>query len=389
MRYALFIVALMLALPGAASAQTATTTVATSTTALEVSGWIPYWRVTEGTRDARKQLDTIDILHPFAFSVQPDGKIKDLAGLSKYSWTRLFREARANGTLVIPTIMWSDTNAIHEILSDPKTRTTHVKRIVNLVKNGRYDGIDIDYEGKKADTKDVYSTFLGELSVALGDKVLSCTIEARTPPESLYPAGKIPDPLQYANDYVKINEYCDRVNVMAYDQQRADLALNNARIGAPYYPVSDIDWVRKVMTLALKDISADKLVLSVPTYGRGLEVTVAPDWYKAYKQLWSVSEEYAFDTAEEYGVTPARNSAGELSFSYVPEGSAFEGLFTDAATALAYANSTGKTVTVNFVSWSDAEAVAQKVALARELGLRGIAIFKIDGGEDPAIWELF
>jgi len=367
MRYALLILALMLALPGAAFAQTATTTAATSTVALEVSGWIPYWRVNEGTRDARKQIDVIDVLHPFAYVAQSDGKLKDLAGLNKYAWTRLFREARSNGTLVIPTIMWSDTNAIHEVLSDPKTRAAHVKRIVAMVKSGRYDGVDIDYEGKKADTKDAYSAFLGELSVALGDKVLSCTIEARTPPESLYPAGKIPNPLQYANDFVKLNEYCDRVNVMAYDQQRADLSLNNARIGAPYYPVADIDWVRKVMTLALKDIDADKLILSVPTYGRELEITVAPDWYKGYKQLWSVSEEYAFDTAKEYGATPTRNSAGELSFSYVPEGSAFEGLFTDAASALAYANATGKTVTVNFVSWSNADAIAQKVALAREL----------------------
>lgn len=387
MRYApLMLLAGLLLLPGAVSAQATTTA---STTDFQVSGWIPYWKVSDGTRDARKHLDVLDVIHPFAISVQPDGKLKDLAGLTKYAWSRLFRDARAGGTLVIPTVMWSDTNAIDAILSDPKERTAHVKRIVSLVKNGRYDGVDIDYEGKRAETRDAYSAFLGELKVALGDKILSCTIEARTPPESLYAAGKIPVPLEYANDFAKLNEYCDQVNVMAYDQQRADLKLNAARIGAPYYPVADIDWVRKVMALALKDIDADKLVLSVPTYGRELEVTVAPQWFKSYSQLWSVSEEYALDTAEKYGVTPARSASGELGFTYVPEGSAFEGLFTDAASALAYANATGKTVTVNFVSWSDASAIADKVALAKELGLRGVAIFKIDGGEDPAIWSGF
>lgn len=381
---------LAMALPSTVGAQTASsTTSATSTATFEVSGWIPYWRVSEGTRDARTHIKDIDMIHPFAFSVASDGKLKDLAGLSKYAWKRLFKDAKENGTLIVPTIMWSDTNAIHAVLSDPKARTAHIKRITALVKSGRYDGIDIDYEGKKAETKDSYSAFLKELNTALGDKLLSCTTEARTPPESLYLPGKIPNPLNYANDYVAINEHCDRVNIMAYDQQRADIKLNAARQGSPYYPVSDLAWARKVVELTEKTIDPDKIVLALATYGREVEVTVAPNWFKAYDQLWSVSEEYALDTAEKYGVTPTRNAGGELSFSYVPEDSPYAGLFTDAASALAYANKTGKTVKVNVVWWSDAGAVEQKVALAKEFGLKGVALFKIDGGEDQKIWDLF
>lgn len=387
MRYALLMLALVLMTPVPAFAQ-ATTTAGTPAS-LEVSGWIPYWRVSEGTRDARTHIKEIDVLHPFAFSVGADGKIKDLAGLSKYAWKRLFKDAKENGTLIVPTIMWSDTTAIHAILSDSSARTAHVKRIVSLVKSGRYDGIDIDYEGKKAETKDSYSAFLKELKTALGEKLLSCTTEARTPPESLYLPGKTPTPLNYANDYVAIHEYCDRVNIMAYDQQRADIKLNATRQGSPYYPVADLAWVRKVIELTQKTIDPNKIVLALATYGREVEVTVAPNWYKGYSQLWSVSEEYALDTAEKYGVTPTRNAGGELSFSYVPEDSPYEGLFTDAASALAYANKTGKTVTVNMVWWSDAGAVAEKVALAKEFGLKGISLFKIDGGEDQDIWDIF
>jgi len=393
-RYFPLVLLLVLLLPVGAFAQTATTTVATTTPALELAGWIPYWRVSEGTRDARTHLEVLDVLHPFAFSVQADGKIKDLAGLTKYLWTKLFRDARAQGVLVVPTVMWSDTNAMSDILLDPAKRALHVSRIVALVKKGKYDGIDIDYEGKRASTKDAYSAFLGELKTALGDKLLSCTIEARTPPESLYLPALLPATMEYANDYGKLNEYCDRVNIMAYDQQRADILLNKARTGMPYYPVADVAWVRKVVELALKDIAPEKLVLSVPTYGREVSLTVAPDWYKSYSSLWSVSQEYALDTAKEYGVTPVRNSAEEQSFSYVPKDSVFSTLFSSgtgdvASRALAYASATGKTVSVNLVWWSDAEAIATKVALAKELGLRGISLFKIDGAEDPAIWELF
>jgi hypothetical protein len=33
--------------------------------------------------------------------------------------------------------------------------------------------------------------------------------------------------------------------------------------------------------------------------------------------------------------------------------------------------------------------VAQKIAIAKQLGIRGVAIFKFDGGEDQGIWNLF
>ena len=43
--------------------------------------------------------------------------------------------------------------------------------------------------------------------------------------------------------------------------------------------------------------------------------------------------------------------------------------------------------TVRYVTWSDSVAIAQKIALAKQLGIRGVAIFKIDGGEDQNLWN--
>ncbi len=40
------------------------------------------------------------------------------------------------------------------------------------------------------------------------------------------------------------------------------------------------------------------------------------------------------------------------------------------------------------MAWPDAASIAQKVALAKQLGVRGIAIFKLDGGEDPNMWSV-
>jgi spore germination protein YaaH len=365
----------------------------------EVSGWIPYWAASEGIRDAAKHLDILTSVYPFSFSVNTNGSLKDLADMGKGAWKRFVRQAKIAGVEVIPTVMWSNTERIHEVLSDKKLRASHIEAIVKMVDKGGYDGVDIDYEGKKASTRPHYSAFLKELKAALGGKILSCTIEARTPPDSLYTS--IPKNLEYANDYAEINTYCDRVNIMAYDQQRADLKLNSARVGGPYYPNADLAWVKKVMALTSKTIDKDKLLVGVPTYGRELEVTVSPNWFQSYKQLWSVSDEYARDTADKYDVTPVRNAAGELSYSYVPTKSGAKLLSSVslsskdskgdeiAARALAYANKTGKTTTVHTVWWSDAQAVADKVALAREMGLRGVALFKIDGNEDKDLWDAF
>jgi spore germination protein YaaH len=40
------------------------------------------------------------------------------------------------------------------------------------------------------------------------------------------------------------------------------------------------------------------------------------------------------------------------------------------------------------MTWGDSGSVAQKIALAKKLGIRGIAIFKFDGGQDPKIWDV-
>ena len=362
-----------------------------------VSGWIPYWSLEDGIADARDNIDKLTTIHPFGYVVKKDGSLNDMAELGTGKWKKLLKEARAKGVQIIPTIMTSDTEGIHTILSDNKLRAKHIKEIVKIVSKGKFDGVDIDYEGKKAETREYFSTFLTELRKALGDKVLSCTIEPRTPPASLY--KKIPDKLEYVNDYEVIGRVCDRVNIMAYDQMRADLKLNEAKSGEPYYPVSDTDWVKKVIDLAKKTIPKEKLILGVATYGREYEVTASKDAF-SYKRLWSLSHNYALDLAKDLGIESGRNRAGEVSYSYIattssvviPKSikapkSASSGMET-AYRALAYARKTGKDVTFNLVWWSDAEAIGQKIDLAKSSNLAGVALFKIDNKEDEGVWDM-
>jgi spore germination protein YaaH len=366
-------------------------------TDLEVAGWVPYWNDTNGIKDAKKHLDNIDAVYPFAFTVTSKGEIRDQAGLDKKEWTSFVKAAQKKGVEVIPTVMASSGLDTHTILSDTKLRTRHIEQIVDMVEEGKFDGVGIDYESKWPDTINYFSLFLKELKEALGEKILTCTIEARTPPDSLY--KEVPKILTYANDYKEIAKYCDRVELMTYDQQRADLKLNASKTGQPYMPVADVDWVRKVVELALKDIPKEKILLGMASYGHHYIVTVAPDWYKNYQRIGALNVPSILEVAKEYKVTPSRNQAGEMSFTYIPKSSALKLLKSltipkdtpkgniVAARALAYANKTGETVTFNMGWYSDAEAMKQKIDLAKEFGLRGVALFKFDGEEDQKVWN--
>ena len=364
--------------------------------ALEVSGWIPYWKTASGTADALAHLDAFTEINPFGYIVKTDGTLHDAAGLTKEPWVSLIAAAKAKGVRVVPTVMWSDTNAIHKILSNQKSRIALEDEITRTIFRGNFDGVDIDFEGKKASDKDYFSTFLKGLYARMGNKWVMCTIEARTPPADRYDRTPPPEATIYANDYVAINKYCDRVRLMTYDQGTIDVKLSRAQKD-PYIPVADPQWVERVVTLAAQSISKRKLQIGIATYGYEYEVTPLREQGYRYDVQWAFNPAYAQQLAEQYHRTPERNRAGELSFLYMATAST-----TDAANLTAsidralatttFASSTSdgnlmKAARVNIVWWSDAEAIADKIALAKKLGVRGISIFKIDGGEDPRMWS--
>lgn len=349
-------------------------TTSAATTSLEVSGWLPYWRVASSTNSASAHLDHFKEINPFGFTVKSDGSLNDAMGLTDPKWQALFKDARAKKIRVVPTVTWGSGEAIHSILSDKKKRLAHINYIQQAVRVNGFDGIDINYEGKLAETKPYFSLFLKELYAAMGNKWVMCTIEARTPAEDRF--SVVPTNLEFANDFKEINKYCDRVRIMAYDQSSIDLKLEKLHEKEPYAAVADSRWVEKVITLAAKDISKKKLVIGVPTYGYAYDLLPQPDGTYKYSKLWSFNPGYALGIAQKVGATPARTVSGEMGFTY-PASSE-----PDPSSAIPFPNAT------RVMWWSDGQAVADKFALAERLGVRGIAIFKVDGGEDPNIWNL-
>jgi spore germination protein YaaH len=367
----------------------------------EVSGWVPDWRAASGTVDVLPHLKQMTSVMPFGYTVSSDGHVVDTANITQGPWPALIAAAKADKTRVVPTIEWGHGTEEQAILSNATTRVALEDEIANLVKQNGFDGIDIDFEAKQAQTINYFSTFLKGLYARLGSKWLYCTIEARMPLQDRFsPGATIPDDAtEFANDYTQMNKYCDRIEIMAYDQSTADVRLNVAR-QAPYAPVADPGWVEDVVSLAAQSISRNKIILGIPTYGYEYQVSSLPGSGYEYSMLWPFNPPYALQIAQQLNITPTRNSAGELGFIYNP--SALATLApTGANTTQTQQQPTASTTVaqnagsqvdtsqpVDYVTWSDAQAIADKVILAHRLGLRGVAVFSLGGAEDQGMWSV-
>jgi spore germination protein YaaH len=291
-----------------------------------------------------------------------------------------------------------DGPTIHAVLSDTTKRIALEDEIANIVKANGFDGIDIDFEAKQARTRDYFSTFLKGLYSRMGDKFVYCTVESRSPLNHRYLPGETipPDALDYANDYAAMNKYCDRVEIMAYDQGIVDRLLNSAR-SAPYAPVADPGWTGAMVELAAQSIEKKKIILGVPTYGYEYAVTPNGGGSFSYQSLWAFNPGYALDIAKKLGITPHRTSANEMGFTYDPA-KLSDHPTGDETTETQQTPTSGSTPNLgsqiagnkpfNYVTWSDAIAIKDKIDQAREYGLRGVAVFSLGGAEDPAMWSI-
>lgn len=354
-----------------------------ATQSFDTAIWIPYWRKNEGATSTLANLDKVTQISPFAYELR-DNVIVDALKAKEEPWTSLIAAAKKKNIKIYPSILSypqtsTEQNDVYLLLAQKKKRQAHVAEIVALVNKNKFDGIDIDYENKLADTRPYFSAFLSELGTALrkNGKKLICTVEARTPPESKYAttSKEILSRVEYANDYKMIGQYCDQVRVMAYDQgsDDANLVNQNKVIGNVYKPVADIEWVKKIITLAMEDIPAKKLVIGVPTYGYKYEIVPASGTSSpTYPRIGAMNFNYVTELINMLHVTPTRNSAGELSFTYA------------TTTGVNGENLGGWK---QYLIWySDAQAIADKIRIAKLYKLAGIAVFKIDGGQDPNLW---
>ncbi len=355
------------------------------------AAWIPYWKKTAGVAEAQAHLSQLQEISPFNYTFKKDGSLTDLAKLIDEPWPALLGSSSEMHVAILPTVASGSAGTTFAVLSSKKLRNRHENAILDLVMANRWDGIDIDYENKTVETRPYFSAFIKELALALHKekKLLSCTIEPRTPIDSLYyvpPTARV----ERANDYSILGKYCDQIRIMAYDQTTVDVRLNDAKGGKNLYaPIADINWVHKVLHNALKSFPAKKIMLGIPTYGYVYRVTPIGGRLRDYTIAKSIGYADAFALAQEKGVRPERNLAGELSFSYSTT-TPLETAPTHGGLPLTGQAPTSTPVVSppnnRYVSFTDASSIGNLVILAKSYNIRGVALFKLDGAADPSMW---
>ncbi|MEI6479819.1 MAG: glycosyl hydrolase family 18 protein [bacterium] len=344
--------------------------------------WVPYWKKAVAIPDVVQNVNSLKEISPFSYEVQKSGIVRDAMRLTDVSWLTLMETAYGSNIKIIPTFSWQNGDEIHAILSSSTLRTAHIANILRVVDANDFDGIDIDYENKKAETSTYFSKFLTELSKAIHakKKTLSCTIEARTPPSSRFVT--VPKVFEYANDFKVINTVCDEVRIMAYEQGRVDLKLNKTKSasGNYYAPISDSDWVEKVILEALKTIKKEKIMLGIANFGSEYDVRLV-NGVSTYTDLRNLSYNEFQVLASTTASKVVRNNAGESGFIYTVNS------ISSTSTIIGTSTLTNATST-RFVTLSDSKAIQAKITLAKKYKLKGVFLFKIDGESDPNLWSV-
>ena len=379
------------AIAGAATTATIGTSIAASKGSFYYGAWVPYWTGQAGKQQVALNLGSLNEVSPFSYEIVSGGTIKDDLNISNGLWDGWFSAIRSANVKIIPTIAWFDAGGIYDLLSVSGKRQAEENAIAALVKKEKFNGIDIDFEGMSPATRPYFSLFIEGTAQRLhsAGKVLTCSVVPRTPPSSLYVT--VPANIVYPEDYSVLNKYCDEVRLEAYDQGDVDLKLDASKggDGTLYAPVADPDWVTKLVQYAVQYISPKKIMLGIPTYGYEYEASWAGG-VTTYQRVRAWDYFSAMDRADSLGVTPVRDNAGELSFTFASSTHIKEPLILTS-----YVSSTEPALltTINpsasttfFVSFPDAVSELQKVTLAKKYGLRGVMFFKADGDIDPAVW---
>jgi len=317
--------------------------------AFSISAWIPYATESKGIPDLLPNISQFTNISPFVYDITGTSTITDEGGISKGNWNEVFSKARQDGVKIIPTIIWGNKDQIHAMLSDHQKTLSHISSIISIVTQNNFDGIDIDYEGKYLSDHDLFSKFLAELSAALHsqNKIIVCTVEAKT------------------SEYSGIASACDQVRIMAYDKYFYDFGSGNFSTTIPLsisVGNAPLSFDKSAIAIAEKYIPANKIILGIPTYGYDFTYSISG---ATRKVKWYSAPSYtdAIALAKKVGATIHTTSQDEKYFLYT---------------------SSGKN---HFVIFADSQTFADRLSLAKSLGIGGIAIFKIDGKEDPAIWN--
>ncbi len=308
------------------------------------------WRVTAwntGDPDsidraaAAQAIDEVDFVW---YLSQADGSVT-----AETEDLELVQETRRGGLQAFATVVNREPGGdfdgaiAADILATGDSRSRHIDKLVDLVVDKGYDGLDLDWELVDPDDRDRFSEFVEALTEALHD-------EGRLLSIAVFPKDSEPGrwDAQKSTDYARLGAAVDEFKVMTYSYSGG---------WSDPGPQTPLAWAHRVLTFAASQVPPEKVLMGIPFYGFNWhgETTTAVFW------------EDADAKRREVGAPILRHDgSGEAAYTYTDD----------------------EKVT-HTVWFQDREAVAVKTAFFadRQADLAGLAIWQMHG-EDPRFWSV-
>lgn len=294
--------------------------------------------------------ESLSIVAPDYFEVTSDGKLKNTKTPDKF-----FVESMHHaGIQVVPFVSnhWS-REAGRAALANANTIAS---RLAELVEEYGFDGLDIDIENLNQNDRTAFTSFMRTLRNKLpGDKSLSVCVAPN-------PWG-ITTGWQGQYDMKALGEICDKVFIMTYDNHYDGDTVSGDVAGLPF--------IEKSVKQALKDVSASKLMMGVPFYGRyWIEGEETGGKALIISDIYNLTRVYPSTVWYDGSVDSAR------ARMTITEGDVAAGLWG------------GKKLKAGIYDiWYENEtSLEKKLALVKKYNLRGVASWAL-GQEPEVFWD--
>lgn len=256
--------------------------------------------------------------------------------------------ARSNGQKIHASVMlmgWDSAGRakLHELLSSAQNRQRLINNLRTHAAQFKYDGVNIDLEGVPSQDRDNFTLFLKDLTIAMhqDSRTVSVAVPAKVAGSSWHPGF----------DYTGIGSVVDLVVIMAYDYS----------FGTPG-PSAPVAWVQSVADYAASCIPAKKLLLALGAYGY--------DWNLETSKKTTFTQS-SLDKINTKGT----------GIKYFFDSSNFTPCIT-------YFDGNGDS---HKVWYENQTSLSEKLAIAQEKNLAGIAFWQIKGAFSslfPALGEV-
>jgi spore germination protein YaaH len=292
----------------------------------------------ESFRDLQRHYRQIGTVYPTYFQCrESDGALRGTDDPLMTRW------AQVRGIRVLPRFNCQVPGTVHMLLTDPARRTKAISDIATLVRDNRYDGINIDFENGAAEDSGALTAFVSQLAGRLhaAGKQLSVEVSAKYEATTTGRSGFY--------DYEALARSADHVFVMNWGWH-----WETSLPGAP----DDLEMCTRVADYVASLSNRNRFVLGTHLYGMDWPAGGGPANHATALENADVRA-----LIQRYGTVPALDPVSD-SWNFI--------YFDDAGV-------------VHEVWYPTAATIARRIALATDRGL-AIGFWRL-GREDPAIWK--